>query len=65
MKYFNWITVLLVLLKLIGILTWSWFIVLLPSIIYFGITFISLIIVLILISIFGEAFKDELKDKFK
>lgn len=65
MKYLNWITVLLVLLKLIGILTLSWFIVLLPSIIYFGITFISLIIVLILISIFGEAFKDELKDKFK
>lgn len=65
MKYLNCITVLLALLKLTGILTISWFIVLLPSIIYFGITFIALIIVLILVAIFGEAFKDELKDKFK
>ena len=63
MKYLNWITVLLVSLKLLGILTLSWFIVLLPSIIYFVITFIGLIIVLILIAIFGEAFRDEKIDK--
>lgn len=65
MKYLNWITVLLVLLKLLGILTLGWFIVLLPSIIYLVITFISLVIVLILLAIYGEAFKDELKDKMK
>lgn len=63
MKYLNFITITLALLKLTGILTLSWFIVLLPSIIYFGITFIALIIVLTLIGIFGESFRDELKDK--
>ena len=65
MKYLNLITITLALLKLTGILTLSWFIVLLPSIIYFGIILITLSIVLILIGIFGESIidDDESKDK--
>lgn len=65
MKYLNYLTIILVLLKITHLITLGWLLVLLPSIIYSTLTFVALVIVLILVGIYGEAFKDELKDKMK
>lgn len=65
MKYLNYLTIILVLLKITHLITLGWLLVLLPSVIYFTLAFVALVIVLILVGIYGEAFKDELKDKMK
>lgn len=49
----NLLTLIFILLKVLHVITWSWFLVLLPTIISFGLGIITLVVILIIALIVG------------
>lgn len=66
MKYLNWATVLLAILKLTGLMHITWLIVFVPTIIYLGVLVLALLFVAFVFKTAGKevlkAIQDELDD---